>query len=81
MKYRVFWAPYAEDRLELLLREASEVASVADAAKEIDRNLVVNPKSFSESRYETVRVGIVRPLGVQFEVLDDVRTVIVYDVW
>ncbi len=30
---------------------------------------------------DTVRVGFVRPLGVQFEVLDDVRTVIVYDVW
>ena len=36
---------------------------------------------FGESRYDAVRVGFVLPLGVQFEVFDDVRTVIVYDVW
>ena len=28
-----------------------------------------------------MRVGFVFPLGVQFEVMDDVRTVIVHDVW
>jgi hypothetical protein len=26
-------------------------------------------------------VGFVHPLGVQFEVMDDVQTVIVHDVW
>jgi hypothetical protein len=26
-----------------------------------------------------MRIGFVRPLGVQFKVMDDVRTVIVYD--
>jgi hypothetical protein len=28
-----------------------------------------------------VRVGYELPLGVQYEVLGDVRTVVVYDVW
>ena len=81
MTYRVFWAPYAESRLEQLLQSASDIAVVAGAAREIDRHLAVNPSAFGESRYDTVRVGFVRPLGVQFEVMDDVRTAIAFDVW
>jgi hypothetical protein len=38
------------------------------------------PLAFGESRFEGVRIGFVFPLGVHFEVLDDVQTVIVYDV-
>ena len=81
MSYRVFWSPHAEGQLEEILRNATDAAAIAAFAREIDRFLVANPKSFGESRYDTVRVGFVRPLGIQFEVLDDVRTVIVYDVW
>lgn len=51
------------------------------AAKEIDQHLSADPTGFGESRYDTVRVGFVRPLGLQFEVIEDVRTVIVYDIW
>jgi hypothetical protein len=28
-----------------------------------------------------MRIGFVEPPGIQFEVMDDVRTVIVHDVW
>jgi hypothetical protein len=42
---------------------------------------VTIPNKFGESRYDTVRIGFVSPLGVQFEVMQDVRTVVVYDVW
>ena len=81
MTFRVFWSPHAEERLEQMLRDASEPASLAAVAREIDQCLAADPKAFGESRYDTVRVGFVRPLGVLYEVIDDVRTVIVYDAW
>ena len=81
MSYRVFWSPHAEHRLEEILRDAAVQAECAAAAREIDQQLVSDPKRFGESRFDLVRIGFVRPLGVQYEVLHDVRTVIVYDVW
>jgi hypothetical protein len=81
MQYRVLWALFAEDKLEQLLQAASEPAILAVAARQIDRHLLNAPASFGESRYDTIRVGFVYPLGIQFEVMDDVRTVIVHDVW
>lgn len=80
MSYRVLWSPHAEDRLEQLLRGA-HAADLAGVAQQIDRILIATPKAFGESRYDTVRVGFARPLGVLYEVMDDVRTVVVYDVW
>lgn len=81
MTYRVFWAPVAEKWLEAKLTESQDAAVLAEAAKEIDQRLLTLPNDFGESRYDTVRVGFAWPLGVQFEVFDDVRTVVVYDVW
>ena len=81
MQYRVLWAPYAEEKLEHLLQAASEPPLLAAAARQIDQHLITGPATFGESRYDTVRVGFVYPLGVQFEGMDDVRTVIVHDVW
>jgi hypothetical protein len=81
MQYRVLWAPYAEDRLELFLQATSEPPILATAARQIDQQLLTVPTAFGESRYDTVRIGFAYPLGVQFEVMDDVRTVIVHDVW
>jgi hypothetical protein len=81
MKYRVLWSPHAEARLEQMIREASAPAALAGAAREVDQLLLASPTAFGESRYETVRVGFVYPIGIQFEVMDDVRTVVVYDIW
>ena len=81
MKYRVFWSPNAEAQLEELLAQHHDEEGIASAAIEIDRNLADDPFGFSESRYDTVRIAFVRPLGVQFEVLSDVRTAIVNFVW
>jgi plasmid stabilization system protein ParE len=81
MSYRVFWSPHAEQRLEEILQDTARQAQHAAAARYIDQYLSADPIGFGESRYDTVRVGFVRPLGVQYEVLEDVRTVIVYDVW
>ena len=81
MNFRVFWSPYAEERLENILLNTLDAAIIAAAAKQIDRFLSAAPQEFGESRYDTIRISFVPPLGVQFEVLDDVQTVIVYDVW
>ena len=81
MSFRVFWSPHAEQRLEEILQDASAQAQLAAAARQIDQYLIADPTGFGESRYDTVRIGFVRPLGVQYEALEDVRTVIVYDVW
>jgi plasmid stabilization system protein ParE len=81
MSFRVFWSPHAEQQLEEILRDIGSQSQVAPAAREIDRFLAHDPARFGESRYDTVRIGFVRPLGVPFEVLEDVHTVIVYDVW
>jgi hypothetical protein len=81
MRHRVFWSPHAEQRLEEILQDPTSQSPCASAARNIDVFLSSNPIEFGESRYDTVRIGFVRPLGVQYEVLEDVRTVIVYDVW
>jgi hypothetical protein len=81
MQYRVFWAPYAEVKLEELIKTSTDAIVLAAAAREVDQNLMAAPKQFGESRYEAMRVGFGYPLGVQFEVMDDVRTVIVHDTW
>jgi hypothetical protein len=81
MTFRVFWSPHAEQRFEKLLATAEDRATIVVAARDIDARLVADPVAFGESRYDTVRVGFMLPLGVQFEVIEDVRTVIVYDVW
>ena len=50
MEYRVQWAPYAEDKLDVLLQAASEPRALAMAARQIDRHLLNAPASFGESR-------------------------------
>lgn len=81
MNYRVFWTPDAEASLEKLFRESEAPRELAAVAQEINRNLTTDPFHFGESRLQSVRVAFVQPLGVQFDVLDDVHTVIVDAVW
>ena len=81
MKYRVFWTPAAEQRLERILSSAADAPRLAAIVKAIDRLLVEDPQGFGESRYDTVRVAFLLPIGIQFEIHEDVRTVIVFDVW
>jgi len=81
MPFRVLWTPYAEERLADYLQNDPEPHILAGVARQIDRILVGNPATFGESRYDTNRIAFMYPLGVQFEVMDDVRTVIVHDVW
>jgi hypothetical protein len=81
MQYRVLWAPSAEEKLEQLLAIAADASLLATSAREIDQLLMNAAADFGESRFDSMRVGFVYPLGVQFEVITDIRTVIVHDVW
>lgn len=81
MQFRVLWATNAEERLEQFLANAPDAHVLAEAARTIDQHLLSSPNSFGESRYDTMRVGYEFPFGVQFEVLNDVRSVIVHDIW
>jgi hypothetical protein len=77
----VFWSPHAEQQLEAILQDPASQTECTAAARDIDRALSSDPIGFGESRYDNVRIGFARPLGVHYEVLEDVHTVIVYDVW
>jgi hypothetical protein len=77
----VFWTPDAEEALARLLAATGDSAAVAGAARVLDRHLASLGSKFGESRDESMRIGFVSPLGIKFEVLEDVRTVIVHNVW
>ena len=81
MTYRVFWTPDAERWLKDILRNSVVPKIIVTAAREIDQTLALTPLAFGESRFENVRIGFQRPLGIHFELLEDVRSVIVFDVW
>ena len=81
MSYHVFWSTHAELRLEEILQDPQAQAQIAAAARDVDQYLRIDPMGFGESRYGTVRVGFAWPIGIQYEVFEDIITVIVYDVW
>ena len=79
MKYFVFWSPEADDSLQQLIKE--DGTTLVRSVREIDFWLARGPLDFGESRFETVRLGVVTPRAVLFDVLDDPPTVIVLDIW
>jgi hypothetical protein len=81
MPYRVFWSPEAERRYKNLLRLSTDSAGLVQAARDIDRQLHSDPYEIGESRDENIRIGFLEPLAIEFEVLQDVETVIVFNVW
>ncbi len=81
MKHFVFWAPDADEKLQSLIRGADQGEDLVRVVREIDVWLARDPLDFGESRYDTVRLGVVAPLAVLFDVLDDPPTVIVLAIW
>jgi hypothetical protein len=81
MKYRVFWSPRAEQRLEEIAIAAADPKAVAAAARAIDKRLVHDPRNFGESREANTRIAFHEMLAVEFEMLDDVQTLIVFNAW
>jgi hypothetical protein len=81
MTYRAFWSPEAELQLESILADPASREKLAAIAHDIDRALAIDPVGFGESRSGSIRVGFILPLAVQYDLLDDVATVIVEDVF
>jgi hypothetical protein len=81
MKYTVVWTLAALDELSVMWTLAADRAAVAAASNDVDRLLGHSPEVQGESRGENVRVMFVRPICVDFEVLEQDRTVRVLTVW
>lgn len=81
MRHAVFWVPEADEKLQALIKAANASSELIRVVREIDFWLARDPLDFGESRFDTVRLGVVHPLAVLFDVLDDPPTVIVLDIW
>jgi hypothetical protein len=81
MKFRVAWTASAQDHLTRVWLASEKRQSVTSAAARIDAELRDDPETKGESRRPGVRVVIARPLGVEFEVMPEDRTVYVLSVW
>ncbi len=81
MRYTVLWTPSAErDLAEIWLRSPDREA-IRSAADTLDSLLQVDAHLRGESRYESLRVVLAAPLGIDIEVDQDNRTVWVLRVW
>ena len=75
MKYTVTWKPSLKQQLADIWLRAESKNSVTEAAHTIDKLLQVSPLDEGESRSGALRIIIVRPLTVLYEVFDDDRRV------
>ena len=75
MKFTVVWTPNAERRLaELWMSLPDLQRKITAAANDVDARLRLNPLGQGESRTGPLRIMLVEPLVVDFEViLDDQR--------
>jgi hypothetical protein len=61
---------------------SSERDAVTRAAALIDRELERHPLTFGESRESSVhRVAFIHPIGIEYEIIEDDKKVIVQGVW
>jgi hypothetical protein len=79
MNYTVLWLPAAENSLAAIWADAADRS--AAAADTIDALLRQDPHSRGESREGNRRVLFVRPLGVDYRVLEEDRVARVISVW
>jgi plasmid stabilization system protein ParE len=82
MNYRLFWSPEADQEIELIVKNQNRFQQLlGDTIRSINQQLVTDPLDFSESRPDGVRIGFKDPLAFYYEVLEDVRTVILLTIW
>ena len=82
MKFTVIWTPTAEQDLAALwVEHPKSRTGITRAARSVDLLLRENPQSRGESRYDTLRILIVHPLGVDFDVDEGNGIVSVLTVW
>ena len=81
MKYTVMWAKSAEDHLADLWLQAEDRESIRRASDELDALLAERPHLVGESRSANTRIAFVSPVGMEYEISDADRTVLVLAVW
>jgi hypothetical protein len=81
MNYTVVWTPTAEQDLAAIWLSAEDRNAINSASSTIDSLLSRDAQSMGESRYDSVRVMFVPPLGVDFDVNEDDSIVYVLTVW
>jgi|LakMenEpi03Aug12_release.lakeMendotaPanAssembly.Ray.scaffolds.fasta_scaffold38021_2 hypothetical protein len=64
------WVPEADEQLQAIITATNASSDLIGIAREIDFWLARDPLDFGDSRFDTVRLGVVRPLAVLFDVLD-----------
>jgi len=75
MKYTVTWKPSVKERLAEIWMTAPDRKAVTTAADAVDGLLRDNPLQQGESRSGDIRVLIVSPLAVVYEVRNEDRLV------
>ncbi len=82
MNYRVLYVPEAEQSLEQIIKsENRSKFLLGDTVRSINKQLVANPFNFGESREAGFYIGFDRPLAINYQILEDVRTVVVIEIW
>ena len=81
MRFTVLWSPSSERHLTRLWLAAEDRRAVRDAADLLDAALAERAHSLGESRSGNRRIAFAPPLGIEFEVLEEDRTVYVVAVW
>ena len=80
--YTVIWQTVAENELAELWLAAADRRAITLAASTIDTALSVRPLRLGESRASSVqRIVYQAPLGIEFEVVEDDKRVIVQGVF
>ncbi len=82
MKYRVLYIPEAEQSLEQIINGESRAKYLLrDTIRTINEKLVSKPYDFGESRDDDNHIGFDSPFAINYQILADVRTVIVVGIW
>ena len=81
MTYQVAWNQDAEADLAQLWMDAADRSLISDTAHRLARALAADPLAVGESRGGQLRIALAAPLGIEFEVDEARRTVLVIAVW
>jgi hypothetical protein len=82
MNYQVEWTAEAENDLAALWTAATDRNAVTEASAWLDAQLTVNPLHFGEPWASSVhRIAVDDPIGIEFEVIEDDKRVIVHGVF
>ncbi|HYV35230.1 MAG TPA: hypothetical protein VE988_05975 [Gemmataceae bacterium] len=81
MIWTVLYAPRAEQELTKSWLAADDRLAMTKSAHAIDRLLANDPENSGQVRFDTVRLLVIPPLGVEYEVFGQDRLVWVLHVW